>query len=58
MMKKYKYSSTKDPKKETIGIICAHSFDNAVQMAAERKQLSIDKFLALFTITELRGKKE
>lgn len=57
-MKKYKYSSTQDPKKEAVGIICAHSFDNAVQMAAERKQLSIDAFLALFTLSEIHEKKK
>lgn len=57
-MKKYKYSSTQDPKKEAVGIICAHSFDNAVQMAAERKQLSIDAFLALFTLSEIQEKKK
>ena len=54
-MKKYKYSSLQDPKKEPVGIIVAHNHENAIQLAAQRKQLDPDMFLTLFTLTEIKA---
>jgi len=53
-MKRYKYSSVQDLKNESVGIIVAHNYENAIQMAAERKRLDPDTFLTLFSIQEIK----
>ena len=47
------YYSKFDSSKEPAGKLKADSYDEAVEKAAQIKQLSIDDFLKLFTVEEL-----
>ena len=52
-MKRFRYYLIRDHKKETIGLLSAHNFDNAVQLAAERKALTQEQFLSIFTLERI-----
>jgi|LakMenEpi03Aug12_release.lakeMendotaPanAssembly.Ray.scaffolds.fasta_scaffold3064466_1 hypothetical protein len=47
------FYSNFDQTKEPVGKIKADSYEEAVENAAQIKQLSIDDFLKLFTVEEL-----
>ena len=52
-MKKFKYFSITDPRKEAIGIFPAHDHENAIKLASEIKCLSMDEFLGVFSVQEI-----
>jgi hypothetical protein len=54
-MKKYKYYSKLDSKKETIGIVKANSPDGARAKASEKKQLAFLEFTKLFNVEEIQN---
>ena len=45
-----------DPNKEILNKVTAHSFDDALQYFADRKQIDITTFLRLFSIEEYENK--
>jgi hypothetical protein len=51
-MRTFVYYSNFDPAHEPVGKIKANSQEEAVENAAQIKQLSIDDFLKLFTVEE------
>jgi len=53
-MKRFKYYHNGDSKQESLGIISAHNWENAVQLAAERKRLDIENFLRIFSLQEIK----
>ena len=56
-MKKYKYYYKSDLNKEPVGRINAESLNEAILKAAEKKQLSYERFIMLFEIEEINGGK-
>ena len=50
MKRKFKFYSRSDKKQETVGIIEARNYNEAVVMAAEMKKLTIDSFIEIFEI--------
>ena len=52
-MKQYRYYSIRDHKKETVGLLSAHNFDNAVKLASERKALTQEQFLSIFALERI-----
>ena len=56
-MKKFKYFSRGDNKKEQVGIIKAKSIYIASIKAAEKKRLSLTQFNNLFEVEEIKGEK-
>jgi len=52
-MKKFKYYYNGDSLKEALDIISAHDWENAVKLAADRKNLEMDTFLQLFSVIEV-----
>ena len=52
-MRRYTYTSISDPNRETVGTIVAHNHENAIRMAAEKKQLDIELFMTLYVINEI-----
>ena len=55
-MKKFKYFSRGDSKKEQVGIIKAKSIYIASIKAAKKKNLSLTQFNNLFEVEEIKGK--
>ena len=56
-MKKFKYFSRGDNKKEQVGIVKAKSIYIASIKAAEKKKLSLIQFNNLFEVEEIKGEK-
>jgi len=56
-MKKYKYYWKYDVNKEVIGNVKAEFINEAIIKAANKKQLSYEKFLMLFKIEEINERK-
>tara|TARA_Y100000034_G_scaffold90407_1_gene108910 strand:- start:128 stop:301 length:174 start_codon:yes stop_codon:yes gene_type:complete len=56
-MKKYKYYWKYDVNKEAIGNVKAEFINEAIIKAANKKQLSYEKFLMLFEIEEINERK-
>jgi hypothetical protein len=56
-MKKYKYYWKYDVNKEAIGNVKAEFINEAIIKAANKKQLSYEKFLMLFKIEEINERK-
>ena len=52
-MKKYKYYWKYDVNKEAIGNVKAEFINEAIIKAANKKQLSFEKFLMLFEVKEV-----
>ena len=52
-MKKYKYYFRHDVNKESVGKVKAEFINEAIIKAANKKQLSYEKFLMLFEIKEV-----
>lgn len=57
-MKKYRYYSVKDPNKETIGLISAFNYYQALDLACIRKQLTEDQFLKIFNLETVTDEKD
>ena len=57
-MKKFKYYHNADPHQESLGMVSAHNWENAVHLAAERKRLDTEKFLRIFSIQEIKKDNE
>jgi hypothetical protein len=53
-MKKYKYFSRINKKKETCGVVEANNKELAITKASIMKQLSINNFTMLFEIEEIK----
>jgi|TARA_R110002012_G_scaffold137687_1_gene292646 hypothetical protein len=56
-MKNFKYYFRHDVNKEALGKIKAESINEAIIKAAKKKQLSYDKFLMLFEVEKIDGRK-
>ena len=56
-MKKFKYFSRGDKKKEQVGIIKAKNIHNAIIKSTKLKNLSVTEFNNLFEIEEVKRKK-
>lgn len=56
-MKKYKYYFRHDVNKEAVGKVKAEFINEAIIKAANKKQLSYEKFLMLFKIEEINERK-
>lgn len=56
-MKRYRYYSIKDPNKETIGLITAFNYYQALDLVCIRKQLTEDKFLKIFILETITNEK-
>lgn len=56
-MKKYKYYFRHDVNKEAVGKVKAEFINEAIIKAANKKQLSYEKFLMLFEIEEINERK-
>tara|TARA_B100001094_G_scaffold274093_1_gene280845 strand:- start:1227 stop:1400 length:174 start_codon:yes stop_codon:yes gene_type:complete len=56
-MKNFKYYFRHDVNKESIGKVKAESINEAIIKAAKKKQLSYDKFLMLFEVEKIDGRK-
>ena len=56
-MKKYKYYFRHDVNKESVGNVKAEFINEAIIKAANKKQLSFEKFLMLFKIEEINERK-
>ena len=56
-MKKYKYYYRLDENKEPVGIVKADFKKGAITKAAEKKQLSYEKFIMLFEVEEIDERK-
>jgi hypothetical protein len=57
-MNKYKYYYRLDVNKEAVGKIKAESINEAIIKAASKKQLNYEKFLMLFEVEEIDGKRK
>ena len=57
-MNKYKYYYRLDVNKEVVGKIKAESINEAIIKAASKKQLNYEKFLMLFEVEEIDGKRK
>jgi hypothetical protein len=57
-MKRYRYYSLNDHNKETVGILSAHDFDNALKLASQRKQLTEEQFLKIFSLETIIDEKD
>jgi len=57
-MNKYKYYYRLDVNKEAVGKIKAESINEAIIKAAFKKQLNYEKFLMLFEVEEIDGKRK
>ena len=53
-MKKYKYFSRTNKKKETLGVVEANNKELAISKASIKKQLPIITFTTLFGIEEIK----
>ena len=53
-MKKYKFYTTIDPKKEKINTYKAYSKEKAIAYFAKVKQMSTDVFLTIYTVEECK----
>ena len=49
-MKKYIYFLNNDSDKEIIGTVKAKSLSNAIQLAAQKKQLNTESFLGIYSV--------
>lgn len=56
-MTRYRYYSIKDPNKETIGLISAFNYYQALDLACIRKQLTEDEFLKIFILETITNEK-
>lgn len=56
-MKRYRYYSIKDPNKETIGLITAFNYYQALDLVCIRKQLTEDEFLKIFILETITNEK-
>jgi hypothetical protein len=56
-MTRYRYYSIKDPNKETIGLITAFNYYQALDLACIRKQLTEDEFLKIFILETITNEK-
>ena len=56
-MIKYRYYLLNDHKKETIGLISAFNYYQAVDLASIRKRLTEDQFLKIFKLEILIDEK-
>jgi hypothetical protein len=56
-MKRYRYYSIKDPNKETIGLISAFNYYQALDLACIRKRLTEDEFLNIFILETIPNEK-
>tara|TARA_R110002020_G_scaffold191685_4_gene391617 strand:+ start:174 stop:347 length:174 start_codon:yes stop_codon:yes gene_type:complete len=56
-MKNFKYYFRHDVNKEALGKVKAESINEAIIKAAKKKQLSYDKFLMLFEVEKIDGRK-
>lgn len=56
-MKRYTYSAKIDSTQESIGIVVAHDHENAIQLAAKKKNLDVDTFITLYVVNEVKAKK-
>lgn len=52
-MKRYRYYSILDSKKETVGLVKAYSLGSAIKKAAAKKQLDTEEFTKLFNVEEI-----
>ena len=53
-MKQYKYYLINDPEKEQIGKVKAYTKHKAIQKSAAKKRLSVEHFLELFNVEEIK----
>jgi hypothetical protein len=54
----YKYYSKSDSKKEPISLIEAYCLEDAIEIATQLKNLSVDKFLEIFEVIEYEYRKK
>jgi hypothetical protein len=55
-MRNFIFYSKTDSTREPIGKIQASTEEEAVEIAAQKKQLTIDSFLELFEVKEIKNK--
>ena len=56
-MRKFRYYSNNNKKKETCGVVLAENKKEAIKFASSRKSLKVDIFLSLFSIDEVKDEK-
>jgi len=56
-MRKFRYYSNNNKKKETCGVVLAENKKEAIKFASSRKRLKADIFLLLFSIDEVQDGK-
>lgn len=56
-MRKFRYYSNNNKKKETCGVVLAENKKEAIKFASGRKRLKVDIFLSLFSIDEVKDEK-